>query len=252
MDILELRNKIEDANLAYRSGNPIMSDNEYDTLVDTLFKIDPNDDFFTNIGHEVNDRKIKLPIEMASMNKVKTLDELLNWARLKSINTSEIVVITPKYDGLSLGVNDFNGNAFTRGDGETGQESSEHFKFTGDVHILLVILLLVISYIPNFVTVVMSPNGTSAMVSLYIPPIPENAIVLDAPVFTAALSCPTSTSDEAVFSFIITSEACSNSPSRQGSIWKMSPEPDRTALKLDVPKLIALRLNIDEPDTIIV
>jgi DNA ligase (NAD+) len=132
MDILELKNKIEDANLAYRSGNPIMSDTEYDTLVDTLFQISPTDDFFINIGHEVNDRKIKLPIEMASMNKIKTLDELFDWTRLKSINTSEIVVITPKYDGLSLGVNDFNGNAFTRGDGQVGQESSEHFKFIGN------------------------------------------------------------------------------------------------------------------------
>lgn len=132
MNIQELKNKIEIANDTYRTGYPIMSDSEYDSLVEQLFNLSPNDSFFNTIGHDVSDRKMKLPIEMASMNKIKTLDELSNWVRLKGINPSEIVVLTPKYDGLSLGVSEKNNIAFTRGDGEFGQESSEHYKFIGN------------------------------------------------------------------------------------------------------------------------
>jgi NAD-dependent DNA ligase len=39
-----------------------------------------------------------------------------------------VVVITPKFDGLSLCVNEFSNDAFTRGDGQFGQKSNEHYK----------------------------------------------------------------------------------------------------------------------------
>lgn len=127
MDINTLKTKIEEANLLYRSGNPIMSDLEYDELVDKLFQLSPNDIFFKNIGHKIYDRKVKLPIQMASMNKIKTIQELNDWFRLKSIPLDTILVLTPKYDGISLGVNENTKTAFTRGDGEYGQESTKHF-----------------------------------------------------------------------------------------------------------------------------
>jgi NAD-dependent DNA ligase len=66
------------------------------------------------------------------MNKVKTMDEISDWCRLKGINISQTVVITPKYDGLSLCVNELTGESFTRGDGTYGQKSDEHYKLIGN------------------------------------------------------------------------------------------------------------------------
>jgi NAD-dependent DNA ligase len=132
--IQELINKIKTANEAYRVGKPIMSDSQYDILIDELKELDPHNDIFTQVGHTITDesRKRKLPIEMASMNKVKTMDEISDWCRLKGINISQNVVITPKYDGLSLCVNELTGEAWTRGDGTYGQKSDEHYKLIGN------------------------------------------------------------------------------------------------------------------------
>ena len=132
--IQELSLKIKSANDAYRLGHPIMTDSEYDQLVDELSLLDPSNELFEQIGHQIQDetRKSKLPIPMASMNKVKTLDEIKEWFRLKKIPTSTQLVITPKYDGLSLCVNEFTGASYTRGDGEYGQKSDEHYKLIGN------------------------------------------------------------------------------------------------------------------------
>ena len=132
--IKQLVEKIIKANDAYRSGNSIMPDSQYDILVDELRSLDPDNELLTFVGHQIQDesRKRKLPIPMASMNKVKTLDEINDWVRLKGINPKQTVVITPKYDGLSLCINELTGEAWTRGDGEFGQKSDEHYKLIGN------------------------------------------------------------------------------------------------------------------------
>ena len=38
--------KIEDANIAYRTGNSIISDKEYDGLLELLFSYDPEMNYF--------------------------------------------------------------------------------------------------------------------------------------------------------------------------------------------------------------
>lgn len=128
--IEKLKQEIIKANKAYRLGNPIISDKDYDRLVDELKLMSPKDELLKKIGHEINDisRKSKLPIQMASMNKTKTIEDLQDWIRLKSIKNSESVVITPKYDGLSLCVNEESDEAWTRGDGEYGQKSDKHYE----------------------------------------------------------------------------------------------------------------------------
>lgn len=128
--IEKLKQEIIKANKAYRLGNSIISDKDYDRLVDELKLMSPKDELLKKIGHEINDisRKSKLPIQMASMNKTKTIEDLQDWIRLKSIKNSESVVITPKYDGLSLCVNEESDEAWTRGDGEYGQKSDKHYE----------------------------------------------------------------------------------------------------------------------------
>jgi len=118
-------------NEAYRLGDPLVSDAEYDVLVEQLEELDPNNSFFDNVGIKIADkeRERKLPIAMASMNKIKTMDEVADWCRLKGISTDVDVVLTPKYDGLSLCVDETKDKATTRGDGKLGQASDEHYKF---------------------------------------------------------------------------------------------------------------------------
>ena len=124
----KLVTKIEEANLAYRTGNSIMSDSDYDGLSELLYSYDPENEYFNKVGIEVLDdsRKVKLPIPMFSMNKIKTMEEISDWCRLKGISKNEEVIITPKFDGLSLCVDETKDTATTRGDGFIGQNSPQH------------------------------------------------------------------------------------------------------------------------------
>jgi NAD-dependent DNA ligase len=132
--IEQLKENIIEANASYRKGNPIMSDSEYDTLLEELALLSPDDDLLSLVGHVVVDesRKRRLPIDMASMNKIKSMGDVNDWCRLKGISKSEIVIITPKFDGLSLCVNELDNSASTRGDGTFGQQSDEHYKLIGN------------------------------------------------------------------------------------------------------------------------
>ena len=128
MTIQELQDKIKKANYFYRIGSPIIPDSEFDSLVDELNRLDPDNGLLSQIGYKVNDRKVKLPIIMASMNKIKTIDEFNDWLRLKNISADTQFIITPKYDGLSLCVNEKYQLAFTRGDGTIGQIATMHYE----------------------------------------------------------------------------------------------------------------------------
>lgn len=132
--IEQLLDKINKANQAYRVGKPIMPDDQYDILVDELYQLDPQNDFFSQVGVKIEDesRKRRLPIAMASMNKCKSVDEIMDWSRLRNIKPETQVVITPKYDGLSLCVNESTDEAWTRGDGTYGQKSDDHYKLIGN------------------------------------------------------------------------------------------------------------------------
>jgi NAD-dependent DNA ligase len=130
----QLKNRIKEANDAYRVGKPIISDVEYDILIEELSEMSPEDELLSVVGHEILDetRKARLPIPMASMNKIKTLDEIKDWQRLKLIPSAVEIICTPKYDGLSLCVDEIVGEAITRGDGVYGQRSTEHYRFIGN------------------------------------------------------------------------------------------------------------------------
>ena len=133
--IEQLKEKIRVANEAYRVGEPIMSDKEFDILVEELAEMSPDDELLSVVGLEVLDegRKTKLPIPMASMNKIKSLKEIKDWQRLKLIPNAVEIICTPKYDGLSLCKDELNnGDAITRGDGVFGQRSNEHYNLIGN------------------------------------------------------------------------------------------------------------------------
>lgn len=132
MDIKSLVSELEVLNKHYRLGNPLVPDSVYDQKVDLLMSLDPDNDYLNRVGISIPDsdsRKSKLPIEMASMNKCKTLDDLKNWARLKGISLDETMILSAKLDGLSFCVDETNySSAFSRGDGVYGQYSLDHYK----------------------------------------------------------------------------------------------------------------------------
>ena len=125
----ELRNQLLAANAAYRSGESIMSDVEYDALVEKLRKLDPSDIFFNKgIVEAADDRMEELPVPMYSLEKIKEIKPLRKWLKKMLDAGACEVVAMPKFDGISLLTYDMDGDqAWTRGDGIEGQRSDAHF-----------------------------------------------------------------------------------------------------------------------------
>lgn len=128
MSSIELRNEILRLNSLYRQGKPEVSDVEYDSLVEQLRAISPDDDFFkSGVAEKATDRMQKLPLPMFSLEKIKTFMEFVVWADRMARAGCKTLVITPKYDGISLLVSELPQAAWTRGDGVQGQRSDAHF-----------------------------------------------------------------------------------------------------------------------------
>jgi DNA ligase (NAD+) len=124
----QLRGLITEANKAYRSGSPILSDAEYDVLVEKLETLNPSDALLQAVGaNVVTGRKCALFAPMASMNKVKTVDELNAWLLSKGMPYNAELIVMPKYDGVSGLVNERSKEAYTRGDGRVGQDIADHY-----------------------------------------------------------------------------------------------------------------------------
>jgi len=128
--IKELEFKIQKYNKAYRTGDALISDSEYDLLIEELESIDPDNELLNEVGFKPADdgRMQKLPIIMASMNKIKTISEYYHWLKSKNIPGDTLMVCTPKFDGASFCVNELTEDAWTRGDGVEGQYSHDHYK----------------------------------------------------------------------------------------------------------------------------
>ena len=80
----ELEGKIIEANQKYREGAPIMSDKEYDLLIDQLKKEYPDSEILTKPIIEENkkgNRMERLPYPMFSLEKVKTISEIRRWVK---------------------------------------------------------------------------------------------------------------------------------------------------------------------------
>lgn len=129
-EIGQIVKKLEESNLAYReTGNPILTDAEYDELKEQLERLDPLNSFLKKVYHTVKDtkRKEKLPINLVSMNKCKTVEELQKWCKLKGIPINSVsFIITPKFDGLTL-LRDLTLNkAWKGGDEGFGENCTQH------------------------------------------------------------------------------------------------------------------------------
>lgn len=125
------------ANISYRDGNPIISDDDYDFIyLPALKKRNPNHPFLTSVepeGKGFSKDKFKLPEIMLSTDKAYSQAEINKWIERIKKFAAEINVdiqliqikITPKLDGFA-GFDD--GKRFyTRGDGKKGSDISRVF-----------------------------------------------------------------------------------------------------------------------------
>lgn len=130
-EIERLLDKIKEHNNAYRSGISLVSDKEYDAEIEKLRQLDPNNDWFKHIEPAPvgEARKVKLPIPMKSLYKVKDMAALQNWVDSLGIGKEDMIVVTPKFDGLSLLHNETTGMTYSRGGADNeGQDCSAHYR----------------------------------------------------------------------------------------------------------------------------
>ncbi len=126
-----------EANNSYRSGHPIISDEDYDFIfIFELSKRIPNHPFLDSVEVEDNvfsEEKIKLPEKMLSTDKAYSWDEVEKWLERISKFSDEITLPldeilikgTAKLDGFA-GYDD-GVKLYTRGDGNKGSDISRVF-----------------------------------------------------------------------------------------------------------------------------
>ena len=114
---------VREANHGYYNNNkPIMSDAKYDHLIDFIKENYP-DNKVVDEGHSLikidENRKMTLPYEMWSMDKIKKEDKV----NKKAKEWKGTHIISAKLDGCSMGYSTENGKLllYTRGNGKVGQ-----------------------------------------------------------------------------------------------------------------------------------
>lgn len=124
MEIQELENKIKYYSELYYKGTPVISDEQFDALVDRLRKLKADSSVLTTgWGFEVDKDKVKHKYShIGSLDKAKTFKDIPDKFKNKKI------YISPKLDGLSAVVYYENGNlvkAVTRGNGVYGKDITD-------------------------------------------------------------------------------------------------------------------------------
>jgi NAD-dependent DNA ligase len=119
--IKELVDKLTKCDYHYTLGNPIISDKEYDTLREQLYKLDPKNKYFKLIGCETTDNCVKLPYHLGSQTKIKEDKDLQKW--IKKYNSNNYI-ISEKLDGISAFYNKTENKLYTRGNGKIGSDIS--------------------------------------------------------------------------------------------------------------------------------
>jgi len=131
--IKELEDLISKANQAYWvESDPIMEDVEYDKLVRELKQLDPSNKLLDMIGagaklsaqnQSIVPSKVKHDTPLLSLDKVYSLDELMDWIKKVARTPKEAFVVQIKYDGITCDIN--HGILSTRGDGEIGENITD-------------------------------------------------------------------------------------------------------------------------------
>ena len=110
--------------LYWQAGEPVISDADYDRIVEKLRSLSPDHPLLHRINtpQVSSGGKVRHHEAMLSLDKAYSLDALLQWAKKYARNDDELLLVEPKYDGISA---NFDGKILaTRGDGEVGEDIS--------------------------------------------------------------------------------------------------------------------------------
>ena len=129
--IKELEEIIKKNQELYYNGNEVISDGEFDALVDELQSLDPENPLLTTLigaDHTEGFATIEHRILMGSQSKANTEPEMNGW--ISTINPKKVLGGF-KMDGSSLEIWYDDGiytKAVTRGDGKTGDDVTENVR----------------------------------------------------------------------------------------------------------------------------
>lgn len=109
---------------AYQEGHPIISDEEYDKLLEEYLSANPNA-VRPYLRQKQTDAVYRLTgtlpkvygVQTPMRENLKTYEE---WLHRKNIPSSANIIVQAKYDGISVVIDCDNNRAFTRGDYEEG------------------------------------------------------------------------------------------------------------------------------------
>ncbi len=133
-EIEQLVFQLEKHNRAYRDGKPLISDAEYDEMVEKLRLLDPGHAYLRTVEPEAFSQRVEIrhPQPMLSTEKAYTAEQLMRFVQrvkkaAQSLNIDDIqFLVLPKLDGLA-GRDD--GEHFaSRGNGIVGYEISSAFE----------------------------------------------------------------------------------------------------------------------------
>ena len=120
------------AHAYYETAEPLMTDEEYDILVENARIMDPKNAFFTQVGAVPAVGRVPLPCAMPSLKKVKP-DSLGSWKKTGPY------VLSDKLDGISaLWVCGYNQKPalYLRGNGLVGQDCTHLSKHIQGLKVL--------------------------------------------------------------------------------------------------------------------
>ncbi len=125
-EIEQLEQRISHLNAAYwQEGKREVSDLEYDQLLEELREASPSSVLLNHDGEWlglIGADKIRHQKPLLSLNKCYRKQDIVNWCKKVSRDSSEVFVIQPKYDGIALEY--FSDQLSTRGDGLLGENVS--------------------------------------------------------------------------------------------------------------------------------
>lgn len=118
--------KLEEASAAYYGdGNVIMSNDTFDSMVESLRKIDPENEFLKKVGTPATGTfKVGRVIPMGTLSKYHTNEDVKEWLSKQN----GMILLCPKYDGFGVELIYKDHRlvlASTRGDGHTGEDVTE-------------------------------------------------------------------------------------------------------------------------------
>jgi DNA ligase (NAD+) len=130
MEKNQIRELLLKAAEAYYNGQEIMTDSEYDALINRLKEIDPTDPLCANgmaaADSNGDEKKINHTMTTGTLAKCANMEELREWTSKK--NLKERYSLELKIDGSSMELQYVNGwftKAITRGDGATGLDRTD-------------------------------------------------------------------------------------------------------------------------------